>query len=123
MNSFTAITEYQPKVTVKSVFKTLIVAAFFIVLVLLFYHCPFKMITGTDCPGCGLTRAFFCILFCDFSAAIQYHPLSPLLFGEFFYLAYYQFLIGKKINRRAMLAGILINTLLILAVWLYKLFL
>lgn len=106
----------------KSVIKSFIWFLFFAVLIILFYRCPFKMITGIDCPGCGLTRAFGCILLCDFSAAVQYHPLSPLIFFELCYLMYYQFILRRKLNDRAVAVCIFINALLMLAVWLCKIF-
>lgn len=96
---------------------------FFGALILLFYRCPFKMITGIDCPGCGLTRAFCCILLCDFSAAVQYHPLSPLIFIELVYLLYYQFILRRKLNNKVIAVCIFINALLMLAVWLCKILL
>lgn len=101
-------------------FRYFIWFLFFAVLMLLFYRCPFKMITGIDCPGCGLTRAFCCILLCDFSAAVQYHPLSPLIFTELVYLVYYQFILRRKLNDKIVAVCILINALLMLAVWLCK---
>lgn len=36
--------------------------------------CPMVMITGLPCPGCGLTRAVFCLLRLDFSGAFRIHP-------------------------------------------------
>lgn len=123
MNNVTTITEYRPEKSSKSVFRKLLLAAFCIGLMLLFYHCPFKMITGIDCPGCGLTRAFCCILLCDLKAAVQYHPLSPFLFVQLISVIYMQFILKKKMDRRIMLAAILINALLMLAVWLYKIIL
>ena len=104
----------------KMVLKYLLWFLLFTALALLFYRCPFKMITGIDCPGCGLTRAFCCILLCDIPAAVQYHPLSPLIFAELFYLVYGQFVLGKKADRRFVAAGIFITALLMLAVWLCK---
>lgn len=95
---------------------------FFAAIVLLFYKCPFKLLTGIDCPGCGLTRAFGCILLFDIPAAVRYHPLSPLIFAELFYLVYYQFILGVKISNKAVSAGIFVNALLMLAVWLCKIF-
>jgi hypothetical protein len=41
--------------------------------------CPFKMLTGFPCPGCGMTRACWCLLKLDFAGAFYYHPLSFLL--------------------------------------------
>lgn len=94
----------------------------FAAIVLLFYKCPFKLLTGIDCPGCGLTRAFGCIILCDIPAAMRYHPLSPLIFAQLFYLVYYQFILGVKISNKVVSAGIFINALLMLAVWLCKIF-
>lgn len=36
--------------------------------------CPMVMITGFPCPGCGLTRAVFCLLRLDLSGAFRIHP-------------------------------------------------
>jgi hypothetical protein len=44
--------------------------------------CPFALVTGTACPGCGMTRAFAWLLRGDFSRAIAYHPLVPLIAAE-----------------------------------------
>jgi hypothetical protein len=39
--------------------------------------CPFALMTGTACPGCGLTRAASHLIRGDLGAAIDYHPLIP----------------------------------------------
>ncbi|MBX7218915.1 MAG: DUF2752 domain-containing protein [Blastocatellia bacterium] len=48
-----------------------------------FILCPFKHMTGYDCPGCGLTRAFCALAKGEWFQAITFHPLSPLMFGLF----------------------------------------
>lgn len=40
-----------------------------------FIKCPFKAITGLDCPGCGSQRALHALLHGDFSAAVAYNLL------------------------------------------------
>lgn len=42
--------------------------------------CPFKILTGIPCPGCGMTRAFLAFAEGDFLMAFQYNPFSTLLF-------------------------------------------
>ena len=41
--------------------------------------CPFKLITGLPCPGCGLTRAFMALFTFNFLDSFRYHPLWPLV--------------------------------------------
>ena len=41
--------------------------------------CVIRLITGFDCPGCGMTRAVAAILRGDFSAAFSYNALSVTL--------------------------------------------
>lgn len=41
------------------------------------WGCPFNMLTGLPCPGCGMTRAVNALLHGNWSQAITYHPLSP----------------------------------------------
>src|SRR4051812_14423957 len=41
--------------------------------------CPFALLTGQPCPGCGLTRATLALLRGDLGDAVRFHPLSVLL--------------------------------------------
>jgi hypothetical protein len=38
--------------------------------------CPFKILTGIDCPGCGLTRGSLCVLSGQWKRALSYNPTS-----------------------------------------------
>jgi hypothetical protein len=40
--------------------------------------CPFRLLTGLPCPGCGLTRSLVSLLHGDLSAAVLFHPLGPV---------------------------------------------
>lgn len=37
--------------------------------------CPIKFVTGVSCAGCGMTRAWLCLLHLDIQGAFYYHPL------------------------------------------------
>lgn len=43
--------------------------------------CYWRVMFGTDCPGCGLTRCFISAAHADPSAAWGYNPMGLLLFG------------------------------------------
>ena len=66
-----------PKSSAKELFHTvlcvLLVAAIYSVI-----GCPIRLFTGISCPGCGMTRAWMCVLSLDFDKAFYYHPLWPL---------------------------------------------
>ena len=36
--------------------------------------CPFRLITGLKCPGCGVSRMALSIIRFDFAAAFRYNP-------------------------------------------------
>ena len=64
------------------------IIAYFVVLRTFFHGgCPWVLITGMPCPGCGLTRAGICLLHFDFAEAWKTHPFIyavvffVLLFG------------------------------------------
>ena len=44
----------------------------------LFPHCPFLMMTGFKCPGCGSQRAIHSLLHLDFATAFRYNALLVL---------------------------------------------
>lgn len=43
--------------------------------------CPFKRLTGFDCPGCGSTRALGALTHLDLRAALDHNALVPLALG------------------------------------------
>lgn len=51
-----------------------LVVYFFLAWNFFYSSCPFVMITGLPCPGCGLSRAGFCLLRGEFTAAWHLHP-------------------------------------------------
>ena len=43
-----------------------------------FPKCPFRLLTGCQCPGCGSTRAFYQLLHLHPIAAFKFNPLMVL---------------------------------------------
>jgi hypothetical protein len=43
--------------------------------------CPFRLVTGLPCPGCGLTRAWVYIAHGDFGAALHANPFGYVTMG------------------------------------------
>ncbi|MBH1958618.1 MAG: DUF2752 domain-containing protein [Flavobacteriia bacterium] len=40
-----------------------------------FFKCPFKLVTGLSCPGCGSQRAVHALLHLNFKEAFHFNPL------------------------------------------------
>lgn len=59
--------------------------AFFWVKTGLSIPCPFHLLTGLNCPGCGVSRMMLSLLRLDFAAAFRYNAvlfcLLPVLLG------------------------------------------
>jgi hypothetical protein len=43
--------------------------------------CPYRLLTGLPCAGCGLTRGFVALAHFDLHAALHFHPLTPIVMG------------------------------------------
>lgn len=41
--------------------------------------CPFRAVTGVDCPFCGMTRATLALGGGDLPGALALHPLAPIV--------------------------------------------
>ncbi len=87
--------------------------------------CPFALVTGLACPGCGMTRAVSRLVRGDLTGAFDYHPLVFLvaalaIFGGAWYLA-------RRQNHRPAISTPSLNVGLatigaaFLAVWLARL--
>ena len=41
--------------------------------------CPFKMVTGFPCPGCGITKSIIFFYQGDLLKSLEYHVLGPFV--------------------------------------------
>ena len=76
-----------------------------------FPKCPFHMLTGLECPGCGSQRAIHSLLNGDIAAAIHYNLLIVLSIPYLLLLA-----IGFLYHGKAILTVIAI----ILLFWIFR---
>ena len=57
----------------------IVVAAIIVFFVIIKIPCPFRLLTGVSCLGCGMTRAYLSAVQFDFLKACYYHPLWPFV--------------------------------------------
>ncbi len=57
--------------------------------------CPFTVLTGLPCPGCGLTRAGVMLLTLDFAGAFRIHPFIYGVVGSVVVFFIERFGLGK----------------------------
>ena len=95
--------------------KIAITLIYFAILAVLWYfdaQCIDRHFLGINCPGCGMSHAFFAALRLDFAAAFSYHPMfwsMPILY---LYFLFDGALFGKKRIDYAVLIFIAIGFLL-----------
>ena len=61
-----------------------------------FPRCPFLVLTGLKCPGCGSQRAIHALLHADLPAAFHYNALLVLSLPIIFLLLYAEAVRRKK---------------------------
>lgn len=87
--------------------------------------CPFALITGTACPGCGLTRAAASLARGDLASALTLHPL--ILLVALWALGWWVTGFVRRRGREVRLDPGLVNRLLVasgvafIALWLVRL--
>ena len=66
-------------------YKLIAIEVFMLLFIFAMHHigiplyCPFKLLTGIPCPGCGGQRALFAIMHGNIIEAVCINPLSVLL--------------------------------------------
>lgn len=78
--------------------------------------CPIKFLTGISCAGCGMTRAWICLVHLDIKGAFYYHPLFflPIIYS-------FLFLIKDKISHKIFNFSIVIGIALFTTVYIFRL--
>lgn len=95
-----------------------IVAAIAFVTLIFDTCCPLYILTGLQCPFCGMTRAHFALLRLDFGAAFDFNPLYPLGMPYLLLILHSTELkkrFGKTIN-----AALIVLSALFLSLFIYR---
>ncbi|MEX1126405.1 MAG: DUF2752 domain-containing protein [Acidimicrobiia bacterium] len=86
--------------------------------------CPFALLTGVACPGCGMTRAASALLRGNFDLALDYHPLIPLiavlLFGGWLWFLMRSAGRVKPISNRVLNLVLIGTGVSLVAVWILR---
>lgn len=73
------------KILKSDIYEARVVILVFVLYFLFFRYilhsiCPVVLTIGIPCPGCGMTRAAFCVLRLDFACAWETHPfIFPII--------------------------------------------
>lgn len=94
-----------------------IILALYVILHLLGIGCPIKYLTGISCAGCGMVRAWGCLLKLDFTGAFHYHPLFILP-----PVGVALFLFRKKFSKRQFEICVFVIAALFIAVYVFRFF-
>ena len=86
--------------------------------------CPFYLLTGWHCPGCGISRMFMALLELDFMGALGYNALVLVLlpFGVVFGLRRWIIYVktGNTEPDRLETVLLIVATVLTLAFWILR---
>ena len=75
--------------------------------------CPFLIVTGFPCAGCGLTRAGLHLLRGNFSQAAALNPSIFIVALFMLYCVYFRYLKGTKITGFSFVLGVLVVVTLV----------
>jgi hypothetical protein len=89
-----------------------------------FPKCPFRMVTGFQCPGCGSTRAFYQLLHLHPIAAFKLNPMVILMlpFVVYGFLGFTRSAITGKPRRRVFIPPIYLWAWLglLISFWIFR---
>lgn len=83
---------------IKNNWKPLAAIAVVLAVMQYFFHgiCPFRLLFGFPCPGCGLTRGCFAVLTLRFREAAAYNPTSFLWVGLILLWGWFRYVRGRR---------------------------
>lgn len=83
---------------IKQNWKLLLAIAALLAAMQYFFHgvCPFLLLFGFPCPGCGLTRGCLAVLTLRFDEAMAYNPTSFLWVGLILLWGYFRYVRGRQ---------------------------
>jgi len=85
-----------------------------------FLPCPFKALTGFDCPGCGFQRSFVALLKGDWQESFHLYPPTVPLLLTFIIVLPANYFIKKDLSLLIKIMYVITGTIILVS-YLYKL--
>lgn len=82
--------------------------------------CPFLIVTGFPCAGCGLTRAVSCILTGQFTRGMNLNPAAPFWIAWIVFFLFTRYVRGKSSKWIMRLLGVV--CVITLVIYFYRMF-
>lgn len=86
--------------------------------------CPYRLVTGHNCPGCGLTRSAGAFLRGRWDEALSWHALGPVFLIEALVVCVAFVALGQRLRDRfpSWLAPalVVVNAVALFAVWVVR---
>lgn len=99
----------------------LVLALYYLLMEIVFSaFCPLVIVTGLPCPGCGITRAFLCVLTGQF---VRAWDINPLIYGVILtalYAGIQRYLLGQKVKGLRKILCVL--AILMIGVYVYRMY-
>ena len=83
------------------------------------YVCPFRLLTGIPCPGCGLSRAGIALVTFRLDRVMFYNPVIIPIALYAVYWAACRYILGRKVRYQT--AFIILLAVLLFALYFYRL--
>lgn len=107
---------------IKDYYIAILLLILFNVVVRTVFHafCPFLIVTGFPCAGCGMTRAVFYILTGRFKRGMNLNPAAPLLIVWVVYFLVNRYILGK--NSKWIMRILAVVCVITFGIYLYRMF-
>ena len=93
----------------------LIIVIVYSILFLTGIGCPIKFVTGISCAGCGMTRAWWCLLQGKIREAVAFHPLCFMV-----PVAVLWYFFRDKLPKRLFYGGVVLVITVFIAVYIVR---
>lgn len=108
------------KADVKTYYIAILLFAVYSVVIRKIFHafCPFLIMSGFPCAGCGMTRAIYYICTGNFQRGMNLNPAAPLWIIFFIWFFWNRYIIGK--NRKYTLLYLSVICVATLLIYIYR---
>lgn len=110
------------KQDIKNIYPIIVALIFYWIVTQIMFQtfCPFRIILGIPCAGCGMTRAIIYLITGDIETAMQMNSAAPFWMVFFIYFFWKRYIVGGE--KKSIMAGLIIVCIITLVIYLERIF-